>query len=75
MSHQKRRSLAVIAAQADGTRYLSQDQPKAVLDALENIAVSARHALVDAQRVIEGVRDDGLVAPQPRLTDVGPLDT
>ncbi|MGM7776768.1 sensor histidine kinase [Arthrobacter sp. KNU-44] len=66
-------SLAVIAAQADGTRYLSQDQPKAVLDALENIAVSARHALVDAQRVIEGVRDDGLVAPQPRLTDVGPL--
>ncbi|UVJ39369.1 sensor histidine kinase [Arthrobacter sp. CJ23] len=66
-------SLAVIAAQADGTRYLSQDQPKAVLDALENIAASARHALVDAQRVIEGVRDDGLVAPQPRLTDVGPL--
>ncbi|MGO4585363.1 sensor histidine kinase [Arthrobacter sp. 2RAF6] len=66
-------SLAVIAAQADGTRYLSQDQPKAVLDALENIAVSARHALVDAQRVIEGVRDDGLVTPQPRLTDVGPL--
>lgn len=66
-------SLAVIAAQADGTRYLSQDQPNAVLDALENIAVSARHALVDAQRVIEGVRDDGLVAPQPRLTDVGPL--
>ncbi|WP_284989250.1 histidine kinase [Arthrobacter sp. efr-133-TYG-120] len=66
-------SLAVIAAQADGTRYLSQDQPKAVLDALENIAVSARHALVDAQRVIEGVRDDGLVAPQPRLTDVGHL--
>lgn len=66
-------SLAVIAAQADGTRYLSQDQPKAVLDALENIAVSARHALVDAQRVIEGVRDDGLVTPQPRLSDVGPL--
>lgn len=66
-------SLAVIAAQADGTRYLSKDQPKPVLDALENIAVSARHALVDAQRVIEGVRDDGMVAPQPRLSDVGPL--
>lgn len=44
-----------------------------MLDALENIAVSARHALVDAQRVIEGVRDDGLVTPQPRLSDVGPL--
>ncbi|MFK0009326.1 sensor histidine kinase [Paenarthrobacter sp. NPDC090520] len=66
-------SLAVIAAQADGARYLSQNQPKAVLDALENIAGSARHALVDAQRVIEGVRDDGMVAPQPRLTDVPSL--
>lgn len=66
-------SLAVIAAQADGTRYLSSDQPKAVLNALENIASSARGALVDAQRVIEGVRDDGMVAPQPRLSDVPPL--
>lgn len=66
-------SLAVIAAQADGTRYLSKDQPEAVLNALENIAVSARSALVDAQRVIEGVHDDGMVTPQPRLSDVGPL--
>ncbi|WP_326968199.1 sensor histidine kinase [Arthrobacter sp. CG_A4] len=66
-------SLAVIAAQADGTRYLSKDQPKAVLNALENIATSARSALVGAQRVIEGVRDDGLVTPQPRLSDVEPL--
>ncbi|WP_258074059.1 sensor histidine kinase [Arthrobacter sp. Y81] len=66
-------SLAVIAAQADGTRYLSSDQPRAVLSALENIASSARGALVDAQRVIEGVRDDGMVTPQPRLSDVAPL--
>ena len=66
-------SLAVIAAQADGTRYLSKDQPRAVLNALENIATSARSALVDAQRVIEGVHDDGMVTPQPRLSDVGPL--
>lgn len=66
-------SLAVIAAQADGTRYLSSGQPKPVLDALENIGVSARHALVDAQRVIEGVREDGMVTPQPRISDIGPL--
>lgn len=66
-------SLAVIAAQADGTRYLSKDQPKAVLSALETIAGSARTALVDAQRVIEGVRDDGMAVPQPRLTDIGVL--
>lgn len=66
-------SLAVIAAQADGTRYLSADQPKPVLNALENIAGSARTALIDAQRVIEGVRDDGQTTPQPRLSDIKPL--
>lgn len=66
-------SLAVIAAQADGTRYLSKDQPKAVLSALDTIARSARSALVDAQRVIEGVRDEGMVTPQPRLSDVPAL--
>ena len=66
-------SLAVIAAQADGTRYLSKDQPPAVLNALDTIARSARSALVDAQRVIEGVRDDGMVTPQPRLSDIKAL--
>ncbi len=66
-------SLAVIAAQADGTRYLSKDQPKAVLNALDTIARSARSALVDAQRVIEGVRDDGMVTPQPQLKDIPAL--
>lgn len=66
-------SLAVIAAQADGARYLSEQQPKPVLTALENISRSARSALVDAQRVIEGVDDGGLSAPAPRLSDVKPL--
>lgn len=66
-------SLAVIAAQADGTRYLSKDQPTAVLNALETIASSARRALIDAQRVIEGVRDDGMVTPQPQLSDIASL--
>ncbi|MGK3647251.1 histidine kinase [Pseudarthrobacter enclensis] len=63
-------SLAVIAAQADGSRYLSKDQPKAVVGALENIAGSARTALVDAQRVIEGVRGDGGDVPQPQFSDI-----
>ena len=66
-------SLAVIAAQADGTRYLSKDQPKAVLTSLDTIARSARSALVDAQRVIEGVREDGMTTPQPRLSDIPAL--
>jgi signal transduction histidine kinase len=66
-------SLAVVVAQADGTRYLSKDQPQAVLNALDTIARSARSALVDAQRVIEGVHDDGMAAPQPRLSDIPAL--
>ncbi|MCC9144391.1 MULTISPECIES: histidine kinase [unclassified Arthrobacter] len=66
-------SLAVIAAQADGSRYLGKDQPQPVLDALENIASAARRALTDAQRVIEGVGDDGSSLPQPRLEDIGEL--
>jgi signal transduction histidine kinase len=66
-------SLAVIAAQADGARYLSKDQPKPVLNALDTIARSARTALVDAQRIIEGVRDDGMVTPQPQLSDIESL--
>lgn len=66
-------SLAVIAAQADGTRYLSSDQPRPVLNALENIAGSARTALVDAQRVIEGVRHDTEPNRQPQLSDIKPL--
>ena len=63
-------SLAVIAAQADGARYLVKDQPQPVLKALETIAGSARSALVDAQRVIEGVREDGMTIPQPQLNDI-----
>ncbi|MBD7995645.1 two-component sensor histidine kinase [Arthrobacter sp. Sa2CUA1] len=63
-------SLAVIAAQADGARYLVKDQPQPVLKALETIAGSARSALVDAQRVIEGVSEDGMTAPQPQMKDI-----
>ncbi|MGW9403447.1 sensor histidine kinase [Arthrobacter sp. NPDC055585] len=37
---------------------------------METIAGSARSALVDAQRVIEGAEDDGLRTPQPQLEDI-----
>ena len=66
-------SLAVIAAQADGARYSAKDQPEPVLKALEAISSSARSALVDAQRVIEGVQDDGMSAPQPQMDDIADL--
>lgn len=66
-------SLAVITAQADGARYISEEQPKPILNALETISRSARSALVDAQRVIEGIGDGDVSAPAPRLSDVKPL--
>lgn len=66
-------SLAVIAAQADGARYLSKDQPKAVLTALDTIAGSARSALIDAQHVIEGIHEDSPETPQPQLRDITTL--
>ncbi|WP_427015751.1 sensor histidine kinase [Pseudarthrobacter sp. P1] len=66
-------SLAVIVAQSDGARYLATDQAQPVVSALENISAAARLALVDAQRAIEGVRDDGAPAAQPALADVAGL--
>lgn len=66
-------SLAVIVAQADGSRYISTELQPPVRSALENIADSARKALVDAQRVIDGGVDDRLTAPQPGLGDVDAL--
>jgi len=66
-------SLAVIAAQADGARYLGADQPQPVLDALKTIASSARTALDDAQRVVQGTETGENPGPQPRLEDLDAL--
>jgi hypothetical protein len=66
-------SLAVIVAQADGSRYVSQDLPAPVRSALENVADSARKALVDTQKVIDGGRHESIAGPQPSLGDVGAL--
>lgn len=66
-------SLAVIAAQADGTRYADPDQPVEVSAALESIADSARRALIDAQLVIEGVTGETSQAPQPGLKELSEL--
>jgi signal transduction histidine kinase len=66
-------SLAVIVAQADGSRYVSQDLPAPVRAALENVADSARKALVDTQKVIDGGKHESLAGPQPGLDDIGAL--
>lgn len=63
-------SLAVIAAQADGTRYLHPDQPAAALTALTNISKAARNALVDVQHVIDNGQG---MAVQPQLGDIESL--
>lgn len=65
-------SLAVIAAQADGTRYLAKDQSATVTAALTNISGAARSALIDAQRVIENVTGDENLE-EPSIEDVDDL--
>lgn len=66
-------SLAVIAMQADGARYASHELPAQVSDALTEIARAARHALIEAQLVIEGASDDDRDRPQPGIVDVAGL--
>ncbi|WP_052663538.1 sensor histidine kinase [Psychromicrobium lacuslunae] len=66
-------SLAVIAAQADGTRYANPEQPTEVGAALESIADSARRALIDAQLVIAGATGETSQAPQPGLRELSDL--
>ncbi|NJC21065.1 signal transduction histidine kinase [Arthrobacter pigmenti] len=66
-------SLTVISAQADGIRYLNKGLPASVTEALESIARSARSALLDAQRVIEGGENDDDARPQPQLNDLESL--
>ena len=66
-------SLAVIAAQADGTRYLSKDQPRAVLNALENIAdVGPQRPGGRAARHRGGARRRHGHAPAPAQRRPGP---
>lgn len=47
-------SLTVIVAQADGIRFVHRTEPEAVEDATKVIAESARTALVETRRLIEG---------------------
>ncbi|PVE16249.1 histidine kinase [Arthrobacter sp. Bz4] len=63
-------SLAVIAMQADGARYANQELPAPVGESLNEIARAARHALIDAQLVIEGVSDNGQDSPQPGIPEI-----
>ncbi len=59
-------SLAVIVAQADGIRFIHRTEPESVEEASRVIAESARTALVETRRLIEGFSTD--LSNQPTHT-------
>jgi signal transduction histidine kinase len=66
-------SLAVVIAQADGARYLQDDDPRAVSVALKTIASTAREALSDVRVLLAELRDGLDDGPQPLLDDLDRL--
>ncbi|RAM37220.1 sensor histidine kinase [Arthrobacter globiformis] len=66
-------SLAVIVAQADGIRFIHRTEPELVEQASKIIADSARSALVETRRLIEGFATDLNHEPGQRAEDVTAL--
>lgn len=66
-------SLAVVIAQADGARYLREQDPEAVDAALTAIAATARAALGDVRELLAQLRHDQGTAPQPELVELDRL--
>lgn len=66
-------SLAVIVAQADGSRYAHPGLPGDTMKALEAIASSARKAMTEAQRVIAATDDQAIFIPSAGLEDLDAL--
>lgn len=66
-------SLTVIVAQADGIRYIHHTEPDSVAEASQVIAESARTALVETRRLIEGFSTDLGTQPTHRIEDLADL--
>jgi signal transduction histidine kinase len=66
-------SLAVVLAQADGARFLSETKPERADAAFRSIADAARAALIDVRTLVEGMREDQGDQPQPGISDIEPL--
>ena len=66
-------SLAVVIAQADGARYGSKNVPAPVVEALENIASTARGALTDVRMLLGELRHNQEQGPQPGMNDLDSL--
>lgn len=63
-------SLTVIVAQADGIRFIHRAEPESVEEASRVIAESARTALVETRRLIEGFSPDLTDRPAHRVQDL-----
>ncbi|WP_160665590.1 sensor histidine kinase [Pseudarthrobacter sp. ATCC 49987] len=63
-------SLTVIVAQADGIRFIHRAEPESVEEASRVIAESARTALVETRRLIEGFSPDLTDQPAHRVQDL-----
>ena len=66
-------SLAVVIAQADGARYGAKNVPAPVVEALENIATTARGALTDVRVLLGELRHNQEAGPQPGMNDLDAL--
>lgn len=63
-------NLSVIVVQADGGRYVADNDPRAAAEALETIAHTGRGALTEMRRLLGVLRhedDTGELGPQPGL--------
>ncbi len=66
-------SLAVVVAQADGARYLREEDPEAADQALQTIASTARDALADVRVLLAQLRHRQADGPQPTMGDLDRL--
>lgn len=63
-------SLTVIVAQADGIRFIHRTEPESVEEASKVIAESARTALVETRRLIEGFSTEITAQPAQKVDDL-----
>lgn len=63
-------SLTVIVAQADGMRFIHRTEPESVEEASKVIAESARTALVETRRLIEGFSSEITAQPAQKIDDL-----
>jgi signal transduction histidine kinase len=66
-------SLTVIVAQADGMRFINRAEPESVEEASKVIAESARTALVETRRLIEGFSTEISSHPAQTVEDLAVL--